>query len=143
MVKETIDQRRTENFFKPLSQRELLLTSQIVNIAITIHKSLGPGLLKSVYEKCFCHELEKRNIKFSRCQPVSIIYDGMVIDEGLQLDILVDDLIVIEMKAQEDYQTVWEAQLLSCLKLANIRLGYILNFHVPLMKDGIIRRILG
>ncbi|HET6766351.1 MAG TPA: GxxExxY protein, partial [Chitinophagaceae bacterium] len=111
-------------------------------IAITIHRFLGPGLLESVYEKCFCYELVKRNIPFIKQKCAELVYDNMIIDEGLRIDILVDDLIVIELKAQEEYHPVWEAQLLSYLKLTNRRLGYILNFHVPLMKDGLKRMIL-
>ncbi len=103
----------------------------MIGIAISIHKTLGPGLLESVYEKCFCYELGKRNIPYKRQQAVSIIYDNLVLDEGLRIDILVDDLIIIELKAQELFHPVWEAQLLSYLKLTNKRLGYILNFHVP------------
>ena len=86
--------------------------------------------------------MTKRNIPFIKQKCTELIYDNVVIDEGLRIDILVDDLIVIELKAQEVYHPVWEAQLLSYLKLTNKRLGYILNFHVPLMKDGLKRMIL-
>jgi GxxExxY protein len=116
---------------KPLTDREKWLASQIVEIAITIHRFLGPGLLESIYEKCFCYELTKRNIPFIRQKCAELIYDKVVIDEGLRIDILVDDLIVIELKAQETYHPVWEAQLLSYLKLTHKRLGYILNFMYP------------
>jgi len=128
--------------FKPISEREKWLTGQIVDIAITVHKALGPGLLESVYEKCFCYELSKRNIPFVKQKCAAIFYDKMIINEALRIDILVDDLIIIEMKAQEDYHPVWAAQLLSYLRLTGKHLGYILNFHVPLMKDGIKRMIL-
>jgi GxxExxY protein len=134
-------QSNIDRLFKPISEREKWLTGQIVGIAITIHKTLGPGLLESVYGKCFCYELEKRDIPFVRQKKIKIIYDSLIIDEGLQIDILADDLIIIELKAQENYHPVWEAQLLSYLKLSGKRLGYILNFHVPLMKDGIKRMI--
>ena len=90
----------------------------------------------------FCYELNTRSIPYKKQQAVSIVYDNLVLDEGLRIDILVDDLIIIELKAQELFHPVWEAQLLSYLKLTNKRLGYILNFHVPLMKDGIKRLIL-
>ena len=135
-------QSNTTKNFKPLTEREIWLTSQIMEISFSIPKTLGPGLLESVYEKCFCYELEKRKIPFLKQKAVKIIYDDLVIDEGLRIDILVDDLMIIELKAQENYHPVWEAQLLSYLKLTNKRLGYILNFHVPLMKDGIKRMIL-
>jgi GxxExxY protein len=132
----------TEHIFKPITERERWLTSELMNIAISIHKSLGSGLLKSVYEKCFCYELSKRNIPFLRQQMISVIYDKMTIDEGLRIDLLIDNLIIVELKTQENYHPVWEAQLLSHLKLTGKRLGYIMNFHVPLMKDGIKRMIL-
>jgi GxxExxY protein len=128
--------------FSPLTQREQWLANQIINIAISIHKTIGPGLLESIYEKCFCYELGKRDIPFIKQKCVEIIYDNLIIDEGLRIDILVDDLIIIELKAQENSHPVWEAQLLSYLKLTNKRLDYILNFHVPLMKNGIRRMIL-
>lgn len=113
-----------------------------MDIAITVHKFLGPGLLESVYEKCFCYELTKRNIPYVVQKNVELTYDKLVISDGLRIDILVDDLIIVELKAQDIYHPVWEAQLLSYLKLTGKRLGYILNFHVPLMKDGVKRMIL-
>ncbi|MBK9568462.1 MAG: GxxExxY protein [Chitinophagaceae bacterium] len=135
-------QSSTEKVNKPLTEREKWLTFQIIDIAITVHKYLGPGLLESIYERCFCYELTKRNIPFVKQKCIELVYDNLIIDEGLRIDILVDDLIIIELKAQEIYHPVWEAQLLSYLKLTQKRLGYILNFHVPLMKDGIKRMIL-
>ena len=127
--------------YKKLSEREEYLASQIVDIAIRIHKELGPGLLESVYAKCFYYELTQRNIQFIKQKEVPIIYQSLQIDDGLRLDLLVEDLIIVEFKAQENYHPVWEAQLLSYLKLTNKRLGFLLNFHVPLMKDGIKRII--
>ena len=127
---------------QPLSDKEKQLASQIIDIAITIHKSLGPGLLESVYEKCFCYELKKRKIPYIKQQCVDIFYDDLVIGDGLRIDIMVDGFVIIELKAQENPHPVWEAQLLSCLKLTGKRLGYVLNFHMPLMKDGIKRIIL-
>jgi len=94
--------------YTPLSSREQWLTTQIVDIAISIHKSLGPGLLESVYEKCFGYELSKRDIPFIKQQCVEIIYDNLVIDDGLRIDILVENLIIIELKAQENFHPVWE-----------------------------------
>lgn len=135
-------QSNTEKIHKPLTEKERWLTSQIMDIAISIHRFLGPGLLESVYEKCFCYELTKRGIPFIKQKSIELIYDNLIIDEGLRIDILIDDLIIIELKAQEIYHPVWEAQLLSYLKLTQKRLGYVLNFHVPLMKDGIKRMIL-
>ena len=93
-------------------------------------------------QNVFYYELTQRNIQFIKQKEVPIIYQSLQIDDGLRLDLLVEDLIIVEFKAQENYHPVWEAQLLSYLKLTNKRLGFLLNFHVPLMKDGIKRIIL-
>jgi GxxExxY protein len=135
-------QGNTEKAFTPLTEREKWLTGQIINIAVTTHQRLGSGLLESVYEKVFCFELGKRKIPYQRQRLVPIVYEEIVIDEALRIDIFVDDLVIIELKAQENPHPVWEAQLISYLKLTKKRLGYILNFHTPLMKDGIKRMIL-
>jgi GxxExxY protein len=104
---------------KTLTQHEETLGKAIVNIAFQLHKSLGPGLLEKVYETCFCYELSKHNLPFVTQKKVHIVYDELEFAEGLRLDILVDDLVIIELKAQENYHPVWEAQLLSYLKLTN------------------------
>jgi GxxExxY protein len=114
----------------------------VVDIAFQIHKSLGPGLLEKVYEACYIYELSKRNIAFVSQQKVPIYYDDFEFSEGLRLDLLVDDVVIVELKAQENYHPVWEAQLLSYLRLANKNLGFIINFTVPLIKDGIKRMVL-
>jgi GxxExxY protein len=128
--------------YKELSIKEELIGKQIVDIAFQIHKFLGPGLLESVYEKCFCYELLNRQLPFQRQKEVGIIYNDLKIDDGLRLDILVDHLVIIELKAQENFHPVWEAQMLSYLKLSQKRLGFLINFHVPLIKEGIKRIIL-
>ncbi|MEN9523518.1 MAG: hypothetical protein RL065_1895 [Bacteroidota bacterium] len=128
--------------YKKLSEEEELLATQIVDIAYKIHKQMGPGLLESVYEKCFCYELEKRKINYERQKPISIYYDNIELQDGLRIDIMVNDLIIIELKAQQDFHPVWTAQLISYLKLADSRLGFLINFHVPLIKDGIKRIII-
>jgi GxxExxY protein len=128
--------------YAKLSEQEEYLAKQIVDIAFKIHKTLGPGLLESVYSKCFCYELFIRNINYQQQQQVPIIYESIIIDEGLRLGLLVEDLIIIELKAQKNYHPVWEAQILSYLKLTDKRLGFLINFHVPLIKDGIKRIIL-
>ena len=122
--------------------KENVVATVVINACFKIHQQYGPGLLESVYEKCFCYELSKRDIQYERQRSVPIIYDEFLVDEGLRIDILVDNLIIVELKAQENSHPVWEAQLLSYLKLTKKRLGYIFNFHVPLMKDGIKRMIL-
>jgi GxxExxY protein len=127
---------------KILTEHEERLGKEIVNIAFQIHKSLGPGLLEKVYETCFCYELSKKELPFVTQKKVPIVYDQLEFAEGLRLDILVDDLVIIELKAQENYHPVWEAQLLSYLRLTNKNLGFIINFTVPLMKEGIKRMVL-
>ncbi len=117
--------------YKQLSEREEFLGKQIVDIAFSIHKQLGPGLLESVYEKCFCYELLNRQIPFQRQKEVAIIYNGLKIDDGLRIDILVDDLVIIELNAQDNFHPVWEAQMLSYLQLSQQRLAFLINFHVP------------
>ena len=134
-------QSNMEIIHKPLTEREKWLAAQIVDIAICIHKVMGPGLLESIYEKCFCYELSERDIFFEKQKPVQLKYKKLFIEDGLRIDILVDTMIVVELKSQEYYHSVWEAQLLSYLKLSNKRLGFILNFNVPLMKEGIKRMV--
>jgi len=128
--------------FQLLSEREEAIAQKIVDAAYAVHKKLGPGLLEKVYEVCFCHELSKRGLKYQRQVDIPIIYDGMVFDEGLRLDILVEDLIICELQSVEEMNPVWEAQILSHLKLAGMRLGFLINFNVPVIKDGIKRIIL-
>ncbi len=128
--------------FQKLSEREEFLAKTVVNIAYNIHKKIGPGLLESVYEKCFSHELNNSNILYERQKEVPIIYNELKIADGLRLDLLIENLLIVELKAQENFHPVWEAQLISYLKLTNKRIGFLINFHVPLIKDGIKRIIL-
>jgi GxxExxY protein len=99
-------------------------------------------LLEKVYEVCFCHELKKKGFSIRRQVDIPIVYDGLVFEEGLRLDVFVNDLVICELKAIENINPVWEAQLLSHLKLTNKRLGYLINFNVPLIKNGIRRMII-
>jgi GxxExxY protein len=128
--------------YKPLSKREESIAGKIVDAAYTVHKILGPGLLEKVYEVCFCHELSKRGLKYKRRVDIPIVYDGMTFDEGLRLDVLVEEIIICELKAVDQMNSVWEAQIISHLKLTGKRLGFLINFNVPLIKDGIKRIIL-
>jgi len=125
--------------YEPLSKQEDYLANRVVDIATSIHKYLGPGLEANVYEQCFCYELRKRGIDFKKHVNKPIIYDDFIIDDGIRIDILVDDLIIIQLKTQEYEPPIWTAQLASNLKLTNLRLGFILNFHTASMKDGIKR----
>ncbi|MBU0474042.1 MAG: GxxExxY protein [Bacteroidetes bacterium] len=128
--------------FSPLSKREEEIAKLIVNSAYTVHKNLGPGLLERVYEVCFCHELNKRGLKCKRQIDVPIEYDGIKFDEGFRLDVLVEDSIICELKAVENPNPVWISQLLSHLKLTKNRLGFLINFNVPIIKNGIKRLII-
>jgi GxxExxY protein len=128
--------------FKPLSEREEFIAERIVDAAYIVHKVLGPGLLERVYEVCFCHELSKRKLKYQRQVDIPITYDGMIFDEGLRLDVFVEELIICELKAVDEMNPVWKAQILSHLKLIGKRLGFLINFNVPLIKNGIKRIII-
>jgi len=125
--------------YKPLSDREEEIASKIVDAAFAVHKRLGPGLLERVYEVCFCYELEKRGLSAKRQIDVPIQYDEMTFDEGLRLDVLVEGLVICELKAVDQINPVWSAQILSHLTLTGKRLGFLINFNVPLIKDGIKR----
>ena len=128
--------------FKPLSENEEMIATQIVDAAFAVHAKLGPGLLEKVYEVCVCHELAKRGLKYRRQVDLPIVYDGLTFDEGLRLDVLVEESIICELKAVDEMNPVWKAQLLSHLKLTGKRLGFLINFNVPLIKEGIKRFIL-
>ena len=128
--------------FEPLTVREEDIAAKIVDAAYTVHKELGPGLLERVYEVCFCHERAKRGLRAQRQVDIPITYDGIVFDEGLRLDVLVEDLVICELNAVDEVRPVWEAQLLSHLRLLGKRLGFLINFNVPVIKKGIKRMIL-
>ena len=128
--------------YKPLSEREEFIAEKIVDAAYNVHKILGPGLLEKVYEVCFCHELSNRGLTYKRQVDIPVVYDGMTFDEGLRLDVLVEELIICELKAVDQMNSVWEAQIISHLKLTDKRLGFLINFNVPLIRNGIKRIIL-
>jgi GxxExxY protein len=128
--------------FEPLSDKEEEIATKVVDSAYVIHKALGPVVLEKVYEACFCHELSKRGLLYKRQVDVPIIYDGITFDEGLRLDVLIEDLVICELKAVETVNPVWEAQIISYLKLTGKRLGFLINFNVPLIKNGIKRIVL-
>jgi GxxExxY protein len=128
--------------FTPISEEEERIAKQIVQAAYAVHRNLGPGLLENIYEVCFCHELKKLGLKFQRQVFQPILYDGIIFDEGLRLDVVVEDLVICELKAVEVLLPVFKAQLLTYLKLTHKRLGFLINFNVPLIKDGIHRLVL-
>jgi len=119
-----------------------MIATKIVDAAYHVHKTLGPGLLEHIYEVCFCHELNKRDLKYQRQVAVPIIYDGIVFNEGLRLDVLVEDKIICELKTVESLNDLHQAQILSQMKLTGKRLGFLINFNVAVMKYGIKRLIL-
>jgi GxxExxY protein len=116
------------------------LTSEIISAAIEVHRALGPGLLESAYEQCLCRELELRGIPFIQQQPVPVEYKGIRLECGYRLDLCVAGRIVVEVKAVTELLKIHDAQALTYLRLTGMSLGLLLNFNVPLMKDG-IRRI--
>ncbi len=130
------------NNYEPLSEKEERIGRAIVEAAYRVHKELGPGLLEKVYEVCFSHELRKMGFEVQRQIDIPITYDGIKFDEGLRLDVLVENLVISELKAVDQVNPVWEAQIISHLKLTGLRLGYLINFNVPLIKKGIRRFIL-
>jgi len=130
-----------ESEFEPLPNELEEIGKKIVDAAYTVHKNLGPGLLEKVYEVCFCHELTKRGLKWVRQIDIPIFYDNLQFEEGLRLDVLVENQVICELKAIEQVNPVWEAQVISHLKLTNRRLGYLINFNVVNIGQGIKRFI--
>jgi GxxExxY protein len=122
-----------------LTPQEEFLSKEIVDCLYKVHKALGPGLLERVYEICFCHELSKKGIPHLRQVHLPVYYDGLYFEEGLKCDVYVDDLIICELKAIDTVNPVWEAQVLSHLTLTNRHVGFLVNFNVPKIKDGIRR----
>lgn len=125
---------------KMLLEKEL--TDKIIRAGIEVHKALGPGLLESAYEKCLMKEFELSQIPFRSQVDLSLEYKGIKVDAGYRIDLVVDEKVIIELKAVESIIPVHEAQLLTYMKLTGIRVGMIMNFHVPVLKDGIKRMVL-
>lgn len=115
------------------------LTGAVIGAAIEVHKLLGPGLLESTYEECLCRELELRKFLFERQKELPVEYKGVKLDCGYRLDILVENRLIVELKACESLQPIHEAQLLTYLKLTGIKVGLLINFNVPVLKEGIRR----
>ena len=128
--------------FEPLSKKEEDIAKKVVDSAYLVHKALGPGILEKVYEACFCYELNKKGLFYNRQIDVPIVYDGLTFEEGFRLDVLIEDLVICELKAVDNMHPVWEAQILSYLKLSGKRLGFLINFNERYIKDGIKRIIL-
>ena len=117
-------------------------TSPVIGAAIEVHRHLGPGLLESAYEECLCHELRLRGLSFQRQVDLPVDYKGLKLNCGYKIDLLVQDEVILELKAVEKLLPIHQAQLLTYLKLAQKRVGLLINFNVPLLTQGIIRRVL-
>jgi len=112
---------------------------QVVDAAFHVHKNLGPGLLESVYEACLCHELTKRDLKYVGQAKLPIEYDGITLDDGLRLDVLVEGSVICELKAVESVSDLHVAQVLTYLRLSGLKLAYLINFNVKMFRRGIKR----
>ena len=128
--------------FEPIPSQLEVIGKAVINAAYNVHRELGPGLLERVYEACLTHVLREAGHGVARQVDIPIHFDGIVFDEGLRLDMLIDDAVIVEVKAVDQVNPVWQAQVLSHLKLTGRRLGYLINFNVPVIKQGIQRIIL-
>jgi len=115
------------------------LTERVIGACIEIHRALGPGLLESAYEECLCHELSVAGIKFERQKPLPVRYKEVNLECGYRLDLVVEQKLIVELKAVESLLPIHEAQLLTYLKLSGLTLGLLINFNVPVLKAGIKR----
>jgi len=118
------------------------ITEQIIGAAIEVHRVLGPGLLESTYEECVCHELKLRGLSFERQRPLPVEYKGINLECGYRLDLLVENAVVVEIKAISAIEPIHEAQLLTYLRVGGWKVGLLINFNVPVLKNGIRRRVL-
>jgi GxxExxY protein len=125
-----------------LSQGTEEVARVIVDAALAVHRALGPGLLESAYEVCLAHELERRGRSVLRQVALPLTYDTLKLDAGYRIDLIIDGTVIVEVKAVEALVQLHEAQLLTYLKLSNCRLGFLINFNVVLLKNGIKRMIL-
>ena len=124
-----------------IDERTEEIAKIIVNSALKVHKELGPGLQERVYEVCLAYEINKAGLEVQSQIDVAIIYDGVTLKEKLRLDLIVENSVIVEVKAVEIVNPVWQAQIISQLKLTNNQLGFLINFNVPLIKSGIKRFI--
>lgn len=129
------------NSYVTITQEEEAIAKIIVNAAYNVHKQLGPGLLEKFYELCLAHELSENGLEVKRQVQIPVRYKTVEFEDGLRLDLLIENKIICEVKAMEHVHPVWEAQILSQLKLTGLHLGFLINFHVPLIKNGIKRYI--
>jgi GxxExxY protein len=123
-----------------LIQREI--TETILNAAIEVHKQLGPGLLESAYEACLCYELSQKNLGFETQVSLPVEYKEVKLDCGYRIDIVVEKCVLLELKAVEELLPIHEAQLMTYLRLSKIKVGFLINFNVPKLMQGVKRRVL-
>ncbi|NNG13453.1 MAG: GxxExxY protein [Halobacteria archaeon] len=124
-----------------MMKKEDALSRKIISAAIEVHRNIGPGLLESAYEQCFCKELTELNIDFERQVRLPVSYKGVKLGCEYRLDVVVDKLVIVEIKAVNRLESIHDAQLLTYLKLSRMRLGILLNFNAVLMKNGIKRLV--
>ncbi len=117
------------------------ITQQVIGAAMEVHRALGPGLLESAYEACLVHELASRGLRVEPQKPMPVTYKGVHLDVGYRLDVLVEGKVILELKAVEQLLPIHEAQLLSYLRLSGCRLGLLINFNVPVLRQGIRRLV--
>ena len=115
------------------------IATQVVDAAYRVHTTLGPGLLESVYEAALAYELESRGLKFVRQQPIPVRYGTLTLDEGFRADLVVANRVIVELKSLENFAPVHKKQLLTYLRITGMRLGLLINFGAPLIKNGIVR----
>ena len=119
------------------------ITGKIIQAGIEVHRHLGPGLLESAYEECLCHELHLMGLSFERQKGLPVEYKGIKLDCGCRLDLVVEDKVIVEIKSVEKLLPIHEAQVLTYLKLSGLRIGLLMNFNCPVLKEGIKRLISG
>jgi GxxExxY protein len=119
--------------------KENEISKEVIGAAIEVHRNLGPGLLESAYEECLCYEFDRRGIRYERQKPLPVTYKDTRLDCGYRLDVVVNDLVILELKAVDQIQPIHSAQVLTYLKLSNLKLGILINFNVTVLKNGVKR----
>jgi len=128
--------------FKPIPPEVELVGKKVLDAAFKVHTNLGPGLLESVYEACLAYEIRKSGLSVETQVALPVIYDNVRIDAGLRIDMVVEKCVIVELKSVDTMNPVYEAQLLTYLKIANFRLGYLINFNIPHLRNGFKRMVI-
>jgi GxxExxY protein len=121
--------------------QENVISHEVLGLALKVHKTLGPGLLESSYEACLAYELEKSGMHFQRQKPLPLYYEDVKLNHGYRVDLLIENRVIVEVKAVDALHEIHKAQLLTYLKLSDKKLGLLINFNVPLLKNGIKRLV--